>query len=349
MLVPLALQDLDWWIHHLSTSISNPIILPPPDIYIQTDTSDLGWRGYLKPLRTSGMWARSQLFWHINRKELMAIFLSLKFFLKSQENVHVQIMTDNSTSVSYLNRMGGTKSVTLSNLVLDIWRWCLRKAVHISAVHVAGLLNIFADPLSRFQLLSTEWMLCKRIFRQIVAVYGCPQIDLFASSQNHQLKTYCSWIADPKALKIDAFTFSWDFNLVYLFPPFPLIHKCLSKIRKDKCRAILIAPVWKSRPWYPIILGMLMDRPALLPVRKDLLQLPLSNQTHPLLTDRKRNSRLAAWPVSGNPSDSIKFLKGCPKLFLHHGGRVQKSITSLPGVNSIAGAKNDQLIRFLVL
>ena len=128
-------------------------------------------------------------------------------------------MTDNSTSVPYLNHMGGTKSVTLSNLALEIWRWCLRKAIHISAVHVAGLLNIFADPLSRFQLLSTEWMLCKRIFCQIVAVYGCPQIDLFASSQNHQLKTYCSWIADPKALKIDAFTFSWDFNLVYLFPP----------------------------------------------------------------------------------------------------------------------------------
>ena len=90
-------------------------------------------------------------------------------------------------------------------------------------------------------------------------------------------------------------------------------------------------------------------RPALLPIRKDLLQLPLSNQTHPLLTDRKRNFKLAAWPVSGNPSDSIKFLKGCPKLFLHHGGRVQKSIISLPGVNSVAGAKNDQLIRFLVL
>ena len=109
ILLPLALQDLDWWIHNLSTSISNPIILPPPDISIQTDASDLGWGGCLKPLRISGMWTRSQLFWHINRKELMAIFLSLKFFLKSQENVHVQIMTDNSTSVSYLNHMGGTK------------------------------------------------------------------------------------------------------------------------------------------------------------------------------------------------------------------------------------------------
>ena len=83
MLLPLALQDLDWWIHNLSTSISNPIILPPPDISIQTDASSLGWGGYLKPLRTLGMWTRSQLFWHINRKELMAIFLSVKFFLKS--------------------------------------------------------------------------------------------------------------------------------------------------------------------------------------------------------------------------------------------------------------------------
>ena len=155
-------------------------------------------------------------------------------------------------------------------------------------------------------------------------------------------KNILFWIADPKALKIDAFTFSWDFNLVYLFPPFPLIHKCLSKIRKDKCRAILIAPVWKSRPWYPIILGMLMDCPALLPIKMDLLQLPLSNQTHPLLTDKKRNFKLAAWPVSGNPSDSKKFLKGCPKLSLHHEGQVRKSITSLPGVNSTAGLKNNQ-------
>ena len=102
--------------------------------------------------------------------------------------------SNNDRQLNKCVRMEGTKSVTLSNLALEIWRWCLRKAIHISAVHVAGLLNIFADPLSRFQLLSTEWMLCKRIFRQIMAVYGCPQIDLFASSQNHQLKTYCSWI-----------------------------------------------------------------------------------------------------------------------------------------------------------
>ena len=40
-------------------------------------------------------------------------------------------------------------------------------------------------------------------------------------------------------------------------------------------------------------------------------RLPKSNSSS---ADRqKRNFKLAAWPVSGNPSDSIKFLKGCPK------------------------------------
>ena len=291
------------------------------------------------------MWTRNQLFWHINRKGLMAIFLSLKFFLKSQENVHVQIMTDNSTSLSYLNRMGGTKSVTLSNLALDIWRWCLRKVIHISAVHVAGLLNIFANPLSRFQPLSTEWMLCKT---------DCGSLRM-SSDRSLRLipkpptKNILFLDSRLKSLKNRCIHFQLGFQPSLPVSSIPSNSQMPFKDKERQLRAILIAPVWKSRPWYPIILGMLMDRPALLPIRKDLLQLPLSNQTHPLLTDRKRNFKLAAWPVSGNPSDSIKFLKECPKLSSHHGGRVQKSITSLPGVNSIAGVKNDQLIRFLVL
>ena len=84
ILLPLALQDLDWWIHNLSTSISNPIILPPPDISIQTDASDLWWGGYLKPLKTLGMWTRSQLFWHIN-KGIDGNFSQSKVFHKIPE------------------------------------------------------------------------------------------------------------------------------------------------------------------------------------------------------------------------------------------------------------------------
>ena len=183
-----------------STSISNPITLPPSNI------SNLGWGGYLKPLRTSGMWTRSQLFWYIHRKELMAIFLSLKFFLKSQENVHVQIMTNNSTSVSYLNRMGGDK-------ISHSFKSAIR---HLEMVPRESYLHFSSTCCRSILLLSTVKDRVDDMQENIPTDRGSLRIDLFSSSQNHQLKTYCSWIADPKALKINTFTLSWDFNLVHV-------------------------------------------------------------------------------------------------------------------------------------
>ena len=40
--------------------------------------------------------------------------------------------------------------------------------------------------------LSMEWMLNRAVFRQIVAIYGLPDVDLFASALNHQVKRYVS-------------------------------------------------------------------------------------------------------------------------------------------------------------
>ena len=56
----------------------------------------------------------------------------------------------------------------------------------------------------------------------------------------------------------DAFSIPWKFNLCYLFPPFPLIQKCIQKIKQDQTDALLIMPVWKSRPWYSLLLEMLI-------------------------------------------------------------------------------------------
>ena len=59
----------------------------------------------------------------------------------------------------------------------------------------------------------------------------------------------------------DAFSLAWNYHLSYLFPPFSLIPLCLKKILSDQSECILIAPVWKSRPWYPILLSMLSHQP----------------------------------------------------------------------------------------
>ena len=167
-------------------------------------------------------------------------------------------------------------------------------------------------------------------------------MDLFASHHNHQLPNYFSWIPDPQAMGTDAFSIPWKFNLCYLFPPFPLIQKRIQKIKQDQTDALLITPVWKSRPWYPLLLEMLMDLPALLPLHDKLLHLPMfPSQVHPLI-EKKIN--LVVWPVSGNPSKSEGFLKGCPKYCFPPGDPVQRNITNQHGNHLIAGVLKNRKI-----
>ena len=72
-------------------------------------------------------------------------------------------------------------------------------------------------------------------------------------------------------------------QLTYAFPPFSLIQRCLQKVKEDRAQVLLVAPVWRSRPWYPILLDLLTDQPWLLPMDPLLVHLPWDNLPHPLL------------------------------------------------------------------
>ena len=62
---------------------------------------------------------------------------------------------------------------------------------------------------------------------------------------------FVSWRPEPGAIATDASNIPWDFPLSYRFPPFCLIPMCLRKVIQEQVDCILIAPVWRSRPWYP--------------------------------------------------------------------------------------------------
>ena len=80
-------------------------------------------------------------------------------------------------------------------------------------------------------------MLSRTVFRQIVAIYGLPDMDLFASALNHQVKRYVSWTKDSKAHAIGAFHSTGGGGggeqFMYPFPTFHLIQKCLQKVIED--------------------------------------------------------------------------------------------------------------------
>ena len=67
---------------------------------------------------------------------------------------------------------------------------------------------------------TTEWILNSQIFANIIAQYGTPDIDPFASRLNHQIPTYVSWEPDPGAVAMDAFSLHWGKLFFYAFPLF---------------------------------------------------------------------------------------------------------------------------------
>ena len=115
--------------------------------------------------------------------------------------------------------------------------------------------------------------------------------------------------------------------------------------KKDSSRSgILITPVWKSRPWYPVILSLLADSPLLLPKDSKLLQLLGTDNVLPLCS--QKNFRLAAWPLSGKKYQNRGFLRRCQRYSRPHGDKKLPVSMKVPGRHGVAGVIRDKLILF---
>ena len=112
---------------------------------------------------------------------------------------------DNNTAVAYINNMGGIRSDLCDDIAFDIWQWAEERQKWVSAAHVPGSENV-ADKNSRIFERSSEWKHRESVFKQIVSTFGKPDIDLFASTINHQLSNYISWRPGPGAKAVDAFS-----------------------------------------------------------------------------------------------------------------------------------------------
>ena len=183
----------------------------------------------------------------------------MRTFARDKRNIHIHLKMDNSTAVFYVNRMGGTRSPVLSNLAIQLWQWCLERNLSITAEHLPGVDNVVADEESRVIQSTAEWQLHRPIFQQILECLGNCNINLFATGLNAQLKQFVSWRPDPDAMGADALQLPWNRWKGYTFPPFCLIGKCVKKVREDRASLILIAPVWRSQPWFPALLELLVD------------------------------------------------------------------------------------------
>ena len=66
------------------------------------------------------------------------------------------------------------------------------RQIHISTRYIPGIFNKHADHMSRKLRLTAQWKLNPILFQRIVAVYGLPQIELFATRANTELRKFVS-------------------------------------------------------------------------------------------------------------------------------------------------------------
>lgn len=291
----LILEDLYWWATNIHSTYS-PMRYSHFEHEIYTDASGTGWGAVCGNNRTNGRWKVDEIDLHINYLELQAVFLGLKSFAQQITNCAILLRVDNTTAISYVNRMGGIQFPHLNNLSRLIWQWCEERNVWIFASYVNTKENI-ADSESRIINPDTEWELSDTAFQTIVGRFGQPEIDLFASRANAKCENYVSWKPDPDAVIVDAFTISWRKTYFYAFPPFSVMLKCLRKIIDDQANGILVFPDWPSQPWYPLLQSLLASEILYFRPNKSLLNSRFREQ-HPM----HANLTLGVARLCSNPS-----------------------------------------------
>jgi len=309
--------------------------LPQPNRIIESDRRLLGYGAHDATFdqQFSGIWNGSDLTEHINVLELKAAYLAVKHFCANSSREHVQLLLDNTTAIKYIAKMGG-RIPKLNELVKEMWQWCARKYIWISAYHIPGKINSRADALSRQKLNDDmEWALSDSVFTRIMKTFGQCSVDMFASRVNKRLFKYVSYAPDCKAVSVNAFSLNWKGHFSYMFPPFSLIGSVLQKLEQDEAEAVLVAPLFSTQPWFPRLLQMSAAQPRILPPIKEALWHP-AGKAH-----RLQKMQLAVFRVSGKDYVAKEYHKTLLTLSSLPGEKVPKNNmkdTSLSGCSFVS-------------
>jgi len=309
-------ECLSWWSTNIDSQ-EKPISHNDPNTTMYTDASNLGWGAVLDGVQANGTWTTSEQSLHINCLEILAIYHGLRAICKNVENIHIRVMTDNTTAYYYVNNMGGTQSPKANELTRLIWLWCSQKRIWLSAGYIPGKLNTEADRLSRHFNTNAEFKLSPKAFNTICITWGTPEIDLFATRTNAQLSRFVSQYPDPDAYHINALSMNWENLRFYAFPPFCIIGKCIQKIIFDRAEGIIVAPYWPTQCWFSQLTHHIIETPLMFKPSKTLLINQISNEPHPL----HKKLRLISCRISYDITKIKAFQAGLPRYYYNPGAQ----------------------------
>lgn len=279
----ILIPDLLWWKDNIRKA-KNSIRPRKYNLEIFTDASRTGWGASCGNLRTHGFWSDYERSLHINVLELKTALMGLKCFAYNLKNCNILLRIDNTTAISYINRMGGIRFQILNEIAHELWDYCESREIFVYASYISSKENFLADFESRKREPETEYELSQSVFSAIKRQLGSPKIDLFASRINSKCQDFVSWLPDPDSIATDAFTISWSELDFYAFPPFSMILKVIQKIKEEGARGIVVVPDWPTQPWFPLFKKLACSKILRFKPDRYMLLSP-SRKKHPLWTN----------------------------------------------------------------
>ena len=243
---------------------SSPFAPPRTTSTITTDASTRGGGGWTRApdgtlTEVSFLWDRRYTCRDICYLEMRAVLRCLQACHDQLHGQHLTLMTDNQAVLVCVNK----KSSRSRQLMLDyrdVFEQLQLMKCTAKAVYIDTKSNWHADDLSRasdpqdYGWLPTLLLLAASMWNLVFT------LDSFASRRFHQPHLpFHTRYADNLAAVTNTFSSTWCHHLCWLTPPLSLIADCLTKVRSDRCEAVLIAPVWPAQPWYPLLLQMLIQ------------------------------------------------------------------------------------------
>ena len=102
-------------------------------------------RGSLTWNHHGGTWSCQEKKKHINVLELIAVKLAILTFTKGKLVTAIHLQIDKMAALSFLEKMGGTRSQELLQVAKEIWDYLLANRIAVKAEYLPSSLNIQED------------------------------------------------------------------------------------------------------------------------------------------------------------------------------------------------------------
>ena len=249
-----ALQEIEFW-HSEIANFNGKHIWPKPSVVrvVYSDASSTGYGGYVVEhgnLIANGQWSLEDVEKSSTWCELRAVHMVLESFQDKLKNERLRWFSDNQNVTRIV--LHGSRQPALQSEALSIFATCLRNNIRVEPEWIPREENELADYYSRV-VEYDDYMLHPVLFQWLDNIWGPHTVDRFANPVNAKIERFNSRFWNPGTDAIDAFTCNWAEDNNWWFPPVYLIPRVVRYAQRSGASGTLIAPQWKSSPFWPLI------------------------------------------------------------------------------------------------